>query len=520
MQLDVNLVNNELLLTLTPHEKGELLSENKLKEFLVWNAFDYLNFYFFENNIDKIFLTPLESSTTIKIAEKKDALIEIKTKDDKEAYVTFYPDYGGKSLAKDDIKNFLKADEIVHGIIEEVIDAIENKKELENILIAKASDPIDGEDAKFEPLVVIEEKGPKLLEDGRVDFHNMGIITKVEPGNSLMRKIPATKGYNGKSIRGKEIPAKPGTDKPWGSGKNAIISAIDPDILVALTGGQPIIKSNFVNIEPILTLESVGVETGDINFAGTIIINNGVKDDFSVRATANIIINGLVEAADLNAEENIEINGGIVGHPENKANIKAGGNITAKFVQNAVLEAKGKIFIQDTLIHSDTTALEAIEIKNGKGRGQIVGGTTRATSYILAKVLGSPASPATVIEVGFNPFILTFLNELRHELEENKRKLNEIIKNIIFAKTHHENKPIIKELEGLREKLLFQINELKEQENMWMERMSSSFIKSHVQVFDKIYAGVSVQIGNVYKQFEETTMGAIFYVKDDRLAVK
>ena len=53
-------------------------------------------------------------------------------------------------------------------------------------------------------------------------------------------------------------------------GKGAAPSADDPDLLIAVTPGQPVLHDNCVVVNPVIEVANVDLESGNITFEGTV----------------------------------------------------------------------------------------------------------------------------------------------------------------------------------------------------------------------------------------------------------
>src|SRR5208337_4362272 len=89
----------------------------------------------------------------------------------------------------------------------------------------------------------------------------------------------------------------------------------------------------------------VDLTTGNINFNGTVHITGSVRPGFKVQADSDVIIERDVEDAHIIAGGNITIKNGVVGNES--VHITARGDITARFIQNARIEAGKSITVED-----------------------------------------------------------------------------------------------------------------------------------------------------------------------------
>ena len=70
--------------------------------------------------------------------------------------------------------------------------------------------------------------------------------------------------------------------------------------------GQVVLKNNKISIEPIYIVPGdVSLETGNIVFLGSVIVQGSVHDNFVVKAAGNIDIKGTVQKAFIEAEGDI-----------------------------------------------------------------------------------------------------------------------------------------------------------------------------------------------------------------------
>jgi len=489
------------------------------KDFLktqITNA-GYGRFYIFEDILEELsndYLLKSEEVTRL-VGEKRDSIVTASISPDKmTAWLQVDAAYGGHEVTRAMIADVLEQQGIVYGLKPEVIEDALTQGHIPNTIVAEGFAPVKGKDASFESLIEFpDEKGrPKVREDGSVDYHDLGIVVTVEIGEQLMQKHPPTMGTPGMNVLGEDLPAEPGKDKAFSEMKGAMISLEDPNLLIASIAGQPTVGPNYIKIDPVFRVGDVGYQTGDIKFSGTVIVSGGVSSGFNINAGGDVIVTGPVEASNIESWGNIELKSGVIG--QGKAKIKAKGNIHAKFIENVHLESEASIFVSDMIMHSDVTASDKVEVGMGAGKGQIVGGTTRATALIKAKIIGSTASTNTIIEVGVNPYLQKRLNTSKQELDDSKKKLEETIKNIIHIRTHSREgkEDLIKQLEEQRGNLLAKINELTETQKSLTEQLNMA-VHAKVIATEHIYAGSKLRVSEVLRMIEEDSLGCSFYLK-------
>lgn len=113
-------------------------------------------------------------------------------------------------LKPEELVKILKDKNIIFGLKYNVIESIcKNNETVFSELIAEGIPHENGTDAYIEYTFSKEHKAkPTILEDGRVDFKNMGFVESIKAGEVLAKKVPATQGKNGTTVTGKIIRAK------------------------------------------------------------------------------------------------------------------------------------------------------------------------------------------------------------------------------------------------------------------------------------------------------------------------
>lgn len=319
------------------------------------------------------------------------------------------------NVKSDELLDLLKEKNIVFGIKHNVIDQIcKTCKSDFNILIAEGIPHENGSDATIDYTVSKEHKAkPQILDDGRVDFKNMGFVERVSEGDVLAVKKPPTKGKNGTTVTGKIIKGRDGKEVVLKIGKNMRFS---DDGLSAISEADGTIVYDNDRISVIKSLEiktDVGVETGNISFQGQVIINGNVTNGYSVECEGDLIINGIVEGAKLSAGGNMVISRGIQGHDD--AEIKCNGDLTVNFINSANIYVRGNI--EASAIMNSNVKCDGRVVVKGK-KGLIVGGEVTSKSDIEANTVGSEMGIITSIKLGVDIEIIEELKALSTEVRE------------------------------------------------------------------------------------------------------
>ncbi|MGD0661598.1 MAG: FapA family protein [Syntrophorhabdales bacterium] len=357
------------------------------------------------------------------VASAKDGTVVVTVeKGEREAYIVLEPAYGGRDIERKDVEKALTAQSVRAGVDWETVEqVISLGKYGSRILIAKAQEPVHGEDSKIEYLFRTQSViHPKEVEGLKVDYKELETVVSVRKGEILAKKTPATKGQDGFTVTGKTLPARPGKDERLAAGKSTKLSD-DRLQLIADVDGQPVLRDKSVTVEPVLTIDGdIDYTTGNINFAGSVRVLGNVVEGFTLKATENINIDGLAEDCCIEAGGDVLIKGGIQGGKNGM--VKAGGNVSALFIERASIEAGGSISAGQTL-HCTLFAGDQVVVTVEKGH--ICGGTVSARNLIQARIIGSEYGTWTELAVGFQPKDKARLEELKQERIERKAALVE-----------------------------------------------------------------------------------------------
>lgn len=414
----------------------------------------------------------------------------------------FYPEVeGGKKLTKDEILWLANKRGIKSGIKEDVIDKfLAERQYCTPYIIAEAEPPVEGSDAVVEYFFNTDlTKKPKMNEDGSVDFHQLDNLSKVEKDQVLAVLTPAVHGKPGIDVLGRAIQPRKVNVIFLKQSKNARLTS-DGLQLISNVNGHAVLADKQVFVSDTYEIPgNVDVATGDIEYNGTVIVAGNVNSGYKVHADGDVIVEGIVEGAEIFAGGQIVLKRGIQGM--NKGILNAGANIVAKFIESAEVRAGG--FIQtESIMHSKVTAGAEIIVRGKKGF--ITGGIIRAGKFIEAKTAGSVMGTQTVIEVGENMNLVEEERELLNEKRTIRENIDKTEKILFFISKK------IKDREQLPKEKIIQFQQLSvsnkefkkriEEINARLEEldlMLENSTKGYVLVDDVIYPGCKVTISNI-----------------------
>lgn len=418
------------------------------------------------------------------------------------------PSETGKRLSVDEVINDLKYRNIVEGIQTEILQKHFNSDNLfcTDLIIAKGTEPKHGEDDKIEYYFNTDVNAqPEEKEDGTVDYFNLNMINHCKAGDVLARIIKGEAGKAGVDINGKVLPPREQKRAVLRHGKNIELSE-DGLSITSMVDGHVMLVGRDVFVSDVYEVENVDTSTGNIDYTGSVQINGNVTSNFTVNAGGNVIINGVVEGAQINAGGNIIIARGMNGM--SKGVLKAGGNVIARFLENATVEADGYINA-GSILHSKVKAGTEIVV-NGK-RGFITGGHVQAGNQITVKTLGAMMGASTIVEVGIDPKIKSNYAQLQKDITELVKviKGDQLILSNFAEKRSKGVKFTVEQvnyIRGIAKKVEENKAELSKKNNefLGLRKFFETQSKAQVIVKGEVHPGTTIIIGDLSMVIQNT----------------
>lgn len=442
------------------------------------------------------------------------------------AWLTLVPPQGGKAVDVAAVMAVLSDKGVVYGILHDEIKSAFAAGYCADVAIARGDMPQEGVACRFESLFDHSE-APAAGEDALADVEHSDLchLLLVQPGDPLMRRIPAVTGKNGIDIKNQEIAAKQFPDVPFGNViQGAALDQNDPDLLIAACAGQPMLTANGVSVNPVVVVPDVNLRTGNITFEGTLRVTGDVKAGMRLNVTGDVLIGGTVEAAEIVAGGNVVVSAGIIGHsdtlsgshalPATTAIIRCEGSVQALFMENARIEAGDSIMIDRAARQCELIARNKIVVgKSGAAGGQISGGLAQAMMLVKATILGSSAGIKTRVQVGFDPFQDKKRVGKEQALKGKMEELDKVLKLLAFFE-HNPKKGeggVREKVERTRHQLVGDINQLTNEVNQLGDgekAKDDSLDKAQVEVARMMHYGVEIRIGKQVWEAKDDMRGS------------
>lgn len=277
------------------------------------------------------------------------------------------------------------------------------------IEIARLQQPAHGTDGSIRWTVDEKADDPPAqsgnAEDAPVSFYDRCAFVMVRAGDLVGKITPATLGQDGRDVTGATIPARSGKD-PALQFDETLMKRADGS-LIAQQDGVLYREKGKAQIRKYIEIrEYVDFSTGNIDFDGDVMIGRGVRDCFVVKATGNIEVRGLIEAATIETGKDLIAAGGFAGRERGNALIA--GCLRGKYLDNVHGRVKQDLCIDREVINCELL----IDGNVTSPRGSIIGGKVSPTGTVEIASLGSPAAVLTELVIGSVPALEPFAQKL------------------------------------------------------------------------------------------------------------
>lgn len=425
----------------------------------------------------------------------------IRVEDDgMKAWIFLNPPREGEDFyTKDQIYQFLDENKIVSGFHRSNIAAIVKKHVYgREILVAVGDEPVEGINGYYEYFFETNNRRkPTIREDGTVDYSAMSRLSNVEEGAVIAIYHHSVPSRDGCDVFGNVLATKPPKDLPSLKGKS-IKNGKTPYEYVATMSGKIELRDNHIDIKNVHEIRGdVDLVTGKIEFFGDIVIKGNVGSGVVIRASRNVTIEGVVEAATIYAGGDIVITKGIQGGQ--KGHIVARGNISSDFIELATVEAGGDVH-SNTYVNSEVSAAGMV-IADGK-KGVILGGNTRGLLGVSAMVLGNEAETRTFIASGYSgddyaKYIDAYQKEsdVQKALSDTVDAMTQVLKTKRLGKDINEEKTnrLLLDLNEKKDELFEQLDKVRTEKEE-LSHIIETGKGSSVVANDKIFRGVIITI--------------------------
>lgn len=252
------------------------------------------------------------------------------------------------------VRRLLAENGVTYGIKEDALAAIYQNPSNGRHLVAEGQSPEPATDERVGVVCdMTEEAKPLVHENGTVDYRDLGRFQSVEPGTVLAVKHPGIPGKPGFRVNGEQVEPSPPKVVELEAGHGAAVSP-DGMSVTATVSGRPVFRQTgnryIVSVDPQLVIKGdVNLETGNVDFRGSVQITGNVIEAMKVKAAGNVTVGGEVA----------------------EAVIEAQGNVSARSIISSMVHAGGQMVYYEKFKGPTTELLHAL-IQAIKGVGPLL----------------------------------------------------------------------------------------------------------------------------------------------------
>ncbi len=261
----------------------------------------------------------------------------------------------------------------------------------------------------------------KVKKDGSIDFQDRGDIPHVEEDTFLAAKVLPEEGAPGISVYGNELLVEDPVDLVFSSGPGTRMSK-DGGRIYATVAGQPHLDAmGNVSVCPEYQIKGdLGLETGNVNFEGNVVVNGAVKQGFKVKCAS--LTAKEIQGAEVDIEGDLNVSMGIV----DTELVKVKGSVQAKFVHNSKISAFGDLIVQKEIVDSKIYLTGACINK----QGIIINSEISAKMGIDAGSIGNKTSKPSSLTVGVDDHVNLQVDKVDTQVRIHKKAIDELYEEI------------------------------------------------------------------------------------------
>ena len=411
------------------------------------------------------------------------------------------PLYGGGDVTLEHLYTALVERGITYGVDIQALETLAQPLYFRIVEAARGTPPVDGEDGSVEE-VIPTSSSVRFVEkqNGVIDFKDMNWFHNVNAGDVLCRLIPPVPAKNGTNIHGAQLTAREGRRAVPPAGKNTVVSE-DGLTLVARIEGEVVYRSGQYHVEQALTINgNVDFSTGNLDVKGAVIVMGDICEGFTVKASGDITVYGMIEGATLVSGGNIFAKTGMNGN--GKGSMTARGEIRCKFIENGSADAEGNIYLESA-INARLSSQSSVLVKSG--RGALIGGETVAMKTIEATSAGNKNNYLTTVSIKATESFKIKQKQVEDDLRKTFEELDEL--------TSSENGTAMTNEARLRSSTL-KMKERKLRQQLEQMRAQCEELDSAVMRFGALYPNTVAVIGGAAATSKQEHTHCLIYQKD------
>jgi len=390
---------------------------------------------------------------------------------------------------------------VVRGIERDAIrELILNHRYDEPVGVASGQQPADAKAASVRYRFNPDRGKPYLtMEFDRINLRELNFIEYVEEGALLAELLPPVDAVDGFTVTGETLQARTdAANDAFRGGMNTEVN-LEQTRIFATADGNVRLKDGTIIVEPVVTVKNVDYSTGNIHFEGSVVVEGGIADGFTVEAEGDVQVANGVGRAHIVCGGNLLLQTGINGGHEGILECK--GNILAKYVESAEVTCRGHLLVEEAIMHSQVICWGHCAL-SGK-RSEIIASELVVGASLWCKKLGSVAEAPVTVRVGIPPAVVEAHQSAKNELAQKSDRRDTVSHQIEqlhnLVREGRESEKVRRALEQLESELgelSHSLAEARHAVHELRDRLQAAR-ESMVVVEDTIYKGAMVSFGNI-----------------------
>jgi len=364
-------------------------------------------------------------------------------------------------------------------LVEMLRDAIARSPVLDGTCVVSGTFPRQPTDGRIDWSADFFNPGFELDEDtGRINFRRRLGNRNVAEGQLLATLVEPLKGTNGIDLLGNVVRVRQPRRSRIRVGENVEADSAGLNFFATVTGRIRWCR-DVLSVDEVYEINGdLGLETGDVSHHGAVLVHGDILQGSRLEAIGDVEVLGTIEGAHVQTGGALHVGGGITGNDHTR--IVVAGDIRARFILDAHIQAGGDVTVENEVIHSSISTRGALYVPTGR----LVGGEINALGGVDAAQIGSPASVPTNVIAGEDHSLEGQIAILKNRLRlamENVAKVNSTLAPLRgkIASLPEKSKEALRTLLGNLPAMEAAVEELKEE-------IAEATAQSHAQTRDII----------------------------------
>lgn len=287
--------------------------------------------------------------------------------------------------------------------------------------VAAGREPVYGSASRIQYHFNTDRGRPWMeMEFGRINLRELNFIAQCREGDLLAELLPPVQPVDGMTVTGERIPAsRDSVTVRLVPGENTRLDG-EGTRLYATADGNARFRDGAVMVEPLVIVQAVNYETGNIRFDGSVVVEGGVADGFVLEAGGDIEVRKGVGRATLRAGGSVLLKTGMTGADE--GTIECGGDLLARYLESCTVTSRGNVLVEEAIMHSRVTAWNHC-VLSGR-RAEFIGGELLAGGSLWCRKVGNFSEVQTRVSLGVDPNRMLSYRSARANLETSRTELD------------------------------------------------------------------------------------------------